>query len=83
MSHILHTSTVHKTVSLTDEGNSAYWQSSGAHNIKHQKSNSEHIAHILLTYITYICGAVADRLRHRSREQSVPSLSPAWTSVLR
>ena len=27
MSHILHTSTVHKTVSLADEGNSAYCQS--------------------------------------------------------
>ena len=31
MSHILHTSTVHKTASLADEGNSAYCQSSGAH----------------------------------------------------
>ena len=28
-------------------------------------------------------GAVAERLRHRSREQKVPSSSPAWTSVLR
>ena len=35
MTHILHTSTVHKTVSLDDEGNSAHCQSSGAHNIKH------------------------------------------------
>ena len=35
MTHILHTSTVHKTASLADEGNSAYCQSSGAHNIKH------------------------------------------------
>ena len=35
MTHILHTSTVHKTASLTDEGNSAYFQSSDAHNIKH------------------------------------------------
>ena len=35
MSHILHTSTVHKTASLADEGNFAYCQSSGAHNIKH------------------------------------------------
>ena len=35
MSHILHTSTVHKTALLADEGNSAYCQSSGAHNIKH------------------------------------------------
>ena len=34
MTHILHTSTVHKTASLADEGNSAYCQSSGAHNIK-------------------------------------------------
>ena len=28
-------------------------------------------------------GAVAERLRHCSREQRVPSSSPAWTSVLR
>ena len=35
MSPILHKSTVHKTASLADEGNSAYCQSSGAHNIKH------------------------------------------------
>ena len=28
-------------------------------------------------------GAVAERLRHRSREQRVPSSSPAWPSVLR
>ena len=35
MTHILHTSTVHKTASLAGEGNSAYCQSSGAHNIKH------------------------------------------------
>ena len=35
MSHILRTSTEHKTASLADEGNSAYCQSSGAHNIKH------------------------------------------------
>ena len=27
--------------------------------------------------------AVAERLRHRSREHRVPSSSPAWTSVLR
>ena len=27
--------------------------------------------------------SVAERLRHRSREQRVPSSSPAWTSVLR
>ena len=33
--YILHTSTMHKTTSLADEGNSAYCQSSGAHNIKH------------------------------------------------
>ena len=31
----------------------------------------------------YGCGAVAERLRHRSREKKVPSTSPAWTSVLR
>ena len=36
MTHILHISIVHKTASLADEGNSAYWQSSGAHNIKHK-----------------------------------------------
>ena len=30
-----------------------------------------------------LCGAVAERLRHRSREQKVQSSSPAWTSVLR
>ena len=35
MTHIIHTSTVHKTASLADEGNSAYCQSSGTHNIKH------------------------------------------------
>ena len=35
MSHILRTSTEHKTASLADEGNSAYCQSSGAHNIRH------------------------------------------------
>ena len=35
MSHILRMSTEHKTASLADEGNSAYSQSSGAHNIKH------------------------------------------------
>ena len=35
MTHILRTSTLHKTASLADEGNSAYCQSSGAHNIKH------------------------------------------------
>ena len=34
MSHILRTSTEHKTASLADEGNYAYCQSSGAHNIK-------------------------------------------------
>ena len=34
-SNILHTSTVHKSASLADEGNYAYFQSSGAHNIKH------------------------------------------------
>ena len=33
--HISRTSTEHKTASLADEGNSAYCQSSGAHNIKH------------------------------------------------
>ena len=35
MTHILHTNTVHKTPSLADEGNTAYYQSSGAHNVKH------------------------------------------------
>ena len=35
MFNILRTSTEHKTASLADEGNSAYFQSSGAHNIKH------------------------------------------------
>ena len=35
MTHILHTSTVHKTASLADEGNSVNCQSSGAHNIIH------------------------------------------------
>ena len=34
MTHILRTSTEHKTASLADEGNSVYCQSSGAHNIK-------------------------------------------------
>ena len=37
MTHILRTSTEHKTASLADEGNSAYCQSSCAHNIKHNK----------------------------------------------
>ena len=32
MSHILRTSTEHRTASLADEGNSAYCQSSGEHN---------------------------------------------------
>ena len=35
MTHILRTSTEHRTASLADEGNSAYCQSSGAHNINH------------------------------------------------
>ena len=35
MTPILHTSTVRKTASVADDGNSAYFQSSGAHNIKH------------------------------------------------
>ena len=35
MTHILRTSTEHKTASLADEGNSAYCQFSAAHNIKH------------------------------------------------
>ena len=35
MTHILRTSTEHKTASLADEGNSAYCRSNGAHNIKH------------------------------------------------
>ena len=35
MTHILRTSTEHKTASLADEGNSAYCQSSVTHNIKH------------------------------------------------
>ena len=35
MTHTLHTNMVHKTVSLADEGNSAYCQSYGAHKIKH------------------------------------------------
>ena len=34
MTHILHTRAVHKTASLADEGNSAYCQSSDAHNIR-------------------------------------------------
>ena len=35
MTHILHTSTAHRTASLADEGNCAYCQSSVGHNIKH------------------------------------------------
>ena len=35
MTHILPQAQVHKTASLAEEGNSAYCQSSGAHNIKH------------------------------------------------
>ena len=35
MSHMLQMSTEHKIASLADEGNSAYYQSRGAHNIKH------------------------------------------------
>ena len=35
MSHIFRTSTEHITAPLADEGNYAYRQSRGAHNIKH------------------------------------------------
>ena len=35
MTHILHTITVHKTTLLADEGNTAYCQTGGIHNIKH------------------------------------------------
>ena len=35
MSRILHTSTVHKAVSLADQGNAAHCQYCGVHNIKH------------------------------------------------
>ena len=35
MSHILRTNTEHITAPLADEGNYAYCQSRGAHNIKH------------------------------------------------
>ena len=35
MTHILNKSTVHKTALRDDEGNSAYCQSSGSHNVKH------------------------------------------------
>ena len=55
MTHILHTTTVHKTTSLADKGNSAYCQSSGAHTSNIYKppqhrcpsegSNSELCAH--------------------------------------
>ena len=31
----------------------------------------------------FVSSAVAERLRHCSREQRVPSSSPVWTSVLR
>ena len=37
MSHILHTSTVHKTASLADECNAAYCQSSSAHTLSRYK----------------------------------------------
>ena len=37
MTHILRTSTEHKTASLADEDNYAYCQSSGAHNINTYK----------------------------------------------
>ena len=46
MTHILHTSTVHKTASLADEGNSVYCQSSGAHNIKHNLCKLELRGHL-------------------------------------
>ena len=45
MTHILHTSTVHKTASLADKGNSAYCQSSDVHNIKH---NLQKLGHLIL-----------------------------------
>ena len=35
MSNILRMSTEHITAPLADEGNYVYWQSRGAHNIKH------------------------------------------------
>ena len=34
--HLIQTSMVHKTASLTDEGNSAHFRSSGAYNIKYK-----------------------------------------------
>ena len=39
--------------------------------------------YILQTSIYLFASAVAERLRHCSREQRVPSSSPAWISVLR
>ena len=39
MPHILRTSTEHITAPLVDEGNYAYCQSRGAHNIKHNTYN--------------------------------------------
>ena len=39
MSHILRTSTKHITAPIADEGNYAYCQSRGAHNIKHIQYN--------------------------------------------
>ena len=46
MTHILHTRTAHKTASLTNEGNSAYCQSGGAHNIKHNLWKSALRSHL-------------------------------------
>ena len=46
MTHILHTSIVHKTTSLVYEGNSSYCQSSGAHNIKYNLYKLALIGHL-------------------------------------
>ena len=48
MSHILRTSTEHKTASLADEGNSAYCQSSGAVMLKLCRIFSRYLSHIYL-----------------------------------
>ena len=69
MSNILRTSTEHKTASLADEGNSAYCQSSGAHNIKHT-----HINLWKLTLRGHLNTAVQAGLKlgtFRSRERSL------------
>ena len=67
MTHILHKSTLEKTASLAYEGNSAYCQSSSAHNIKHNLWKLALRGH--LSYFKF-CDIV-----HTSGGISIPTLS--------